>query len=262
MKLLLSLLAFSFFAVLEAQVTKDYHFIEEYEFNLGYANLQGDMGKPSSYFSGFGSSGIVLGAKFYTYFSDPRDNTRSYLEKHLKYNFDTHFTYIKLVNKKGKGLSPVYASKINAIKGNLFMGNIGFNVEYHLTDLRFNLFFESKFFTHFDLYVSGGAFITLSNVNITSDLGDYTKDQTILPYSYKGYINNGNMINPGLRYGIGIRYKLNDQIQFSLSNNWSYFNSDYIDGINPNSKLVKNLHNDWMFRTNIGVIYFLTKEYN
>ncbi len=246
---------------LNSQVTKDYYLIEEYEFNIGYLNIQGDMGKPDKYFGGFSSSGIDLGAKFYIYFNDPRDNTRSYFAKHLKYNMNIHLGYVSLTNEKGLNASNQYAEKINAIKGNLFLSKIGFDLEYHLTDLKYNLFFESEFFTHFDPYFFGGLFYSYSNVEITSDLGDYNSDTTILPPSYIGRIKNGSNNSLGLNYGVGIRYKLNDQVQFSISTDWLYFGNDYIDGLSPNPDLVKNLHDDWLFQTNLGVIIFLTKEY-
>ncbi len=248
-------------SLLFSQVTPDYQFIEEYEFNLGYINLQGDMGKPSDFFAGYGSSGGAIGTKFYMNFADPEDNTRTYFGRHLKYNFDIALGYIKIVNEKGSGLDAEYSSKLNAVYGDFYWSKLALNIEYHLTDLRRNIFFKSKFFTHFDPYIGGGLFASYSNVTIKSALGDYTKDVDILPHPYQGRIKNGSFVYAGLQYIIGLRYKFSDQFQLSIWNEWIYYNSDYVDGLNPNPNLSLNIHNDWMFRLNTGLIFYLKKKY-
>ncbi|WP_151892976.1 THC0290_0291 family protein [Patiriisocius marinistellae] len=62
---------------------------------------------------------------------------------------------------------------------------------------------------------------------------------------------------------IGVRYKLNDYADIMLDSRWTYYFSDWVDGLNPGLEqngilpVPENKANDWIYWLNIGYIHYL-----
>ncbi len=251
-KLFLFVFLFAFsYSFTQAQYKK----IDEYEASIGYLNLQGDLGVRGNFNTTLGSSGGTATAKIYFNFNDPYDFGRTYLGKHIRYHLSLDMGYTTL---KPNDKELLYGPKVNAIIGQMYFFAIGANMEYHITNLREVSFFSSSFFTNFDPYVGIGIQGDYYNVEVESALGNFEKTPDILPRSYIGNVKNGSRFSPALNIETGLRYRFSDDLQFSLKSNWVFFiNDDYVDGIRPDPKMVENFYNDWLLKTQFGVVIFI-----
>jgi len=258
MKKLLFLFIILAFQPINAQMFSGYKVIDEYEASIGYLNVQGDFGKRNRFDTTLGSSGATAGAKAYINFNDPYDYSRTYLGKHLKFNIATDMGYSNLSHRNypNPHNNPNIV-KLEAITGQFYYFDLGFNMEYHISDLRAFNFFSSSFFTKFDPYVGGGVYGFLYNVDLESSLGNFEKTPSILPTPYLGAIHNGSRTAMGIHIETGIRYRFSDKLLFNVKSDWMYFLNDDIDGLSPNPDSVENLYNDWLLKTQFGIVIFI-----
>ncbi len=256
-KIIILIILFAFQGT-NAQLFSGYKVIDEYEASIGYLNVQGDFGVRNRFDTTLGSSGATAGAKAYINFNDPYDYSRTYLGKHLKYNiaFDMGYSGLSHRNYPNPNNS-LSILKIEAITGQFYYFDLGINMEYHISDLRSFNFFSSSFFTKFDPYVGGGVYGFFYNVELESSLGNMEKTPSIIPDPYVGGINNGTGTALGFHIETGIRYRLSDDLLFNLKSDWMYFLKDDIDGLSPNPDMAENLYNDWLLKTQFGIVIFI-----
>jgi len=72
-----------------------------------------------------------------------------------------------------------------------------------------------------------------------------------------GYSNESKAVTSEV-LNLGTRYKLNRMSDLVLDVRLQYFNSDWVDGLNPNKELyTENKYNDWLTFIGVGYIYYL-----
>jgi hypothetical protein len=248
-KLFLVILFFIFQSI-NGQFFKEQRTIDEVEVSMGFQNLQGDFGIRDRFETTLRSIGGNLSGKVYLNLTNPY-NASTYLGTHITYNVAVNLSYTNLAHKGYEDYP-----KIDAITGRNFSIGLGVNVEYHLSDIRNSSFFTSDFLYSFDPYMGGGIYGYYYNVILESSLGDIN-DPAVLPSSYTNGIYNGSRFTGAFHIETGIRYKHSDFVHYVFKSDWMYFMDDKVDGLNPDPDLVKNLHNDWILSTSIGVIFYL-----
>jgi len=232
-------------------------FIDEWEAQIGYMNFQGDYGQRGDFGSTLGNSGGTIGAKIYLNFLD-NERVNCYSCTHIKFNVSLNTGYSALsYSSSYPGNMSADMLKLRAISGQYYFFSTGFNVEYHLSDLRNIDFFSSSLLNKVDPYIGIGAGVTFFNADVESSLGNLEKSPEIVPTALKGGIYPGTGFTPMANLEVGIRYRFDEELQFVFSNKWRYYFSDKVDGVVPDEKQVDNLYNDWMFTPSFGVVIFI-----
>jgi opacity protein-like surface antigen len=141
------------------------------------------------------------------------------------------------------------------MKGSVSLFNVGIQGEYYFKDLREFMFPYSDI--KWNPYVSLGFKYSRYTNTLTSDLGDWQTDPTVLPLKYRGAnqtaVGSGNAFS--LTLGAGTRYKLSEKFDLAANFNWQYFFSDAIDGLQTDH--VSNKKNEWLIHLQVGIIYHL-----
>ncbi len=231
--------------------------IDEYEVNVGYSVFQGDYGVGGDFSSTLGNYGFLAGGKVYFNLLDS-DRTLCYPCIHLKFPASIYFGYslLNFNNVDFKTLTPEII-KLKAFSGNILEASLNVGFEYHIGDLRNFSIPDENILSKIDPYVGGSLGLTAYSVNLESDLGDFKSNPHLLPQAYVGYIYDDPGIVPTLSFETGFRFKINEDLNISVSNKWIYYMSDKVDGVSPNPELVKNEHDDWQFSPTIGIIFWL-----
>jgi len=234
--------------------------VDEWEASIGYLNFQGDYGQRADFETTLGSKGGMIGGKIY--FNLLNSNSPGcYLCQHLKFHlgFNTGYSTLNF-DKAYYDYNPEYEeaiNKIKAISGQVYFFDLGFNVEYHLSNLRYLDFFSTNIFSKIDPYIGLGIGGLLYGVDVESELGNYEKDPSILPGAFVGGIFSENSFAPSANLEVGLRYRFSQDLQLSFNNKWMYFLSDRVDGLEPNPQMATNKYNDWLFSPSIGVVIFI-----
>jgi hypothetical protein len=112
-------------------------------------------------------------------------------------------------------------------------------------------------------YVSLGAQIGYYTAKANSTLGQLGNPVTT-PLKYlvpsdghpNGFSNESKPVLSAV-VSIGTRYKLNSMADLLLDIKWQYYNSDWVDGLNPNKDLFKeNKSNDYMVWVTLGYVIY------
>ena len=142
------------------------------------------------------------------------------------------------------------------MKGSLKMFDVGLNLECFLkplsdrNDYSYNMYLN-PFFTFgfkYSFYTNG----------VTSELGDWNKDRTLLPtwYSEENTLDIGAGEALSVCSGIGIVGRISSNIDLVTQVSYQYFFSDSIDGLNPN-KVDGTNSNEYSVNIEFGIIYQL-----
>jgi hypothetical protein len=93
---------------------------------------------------------------------------------------------------------------------------------------------------------------------VTSELGDWNKDRTLLPtwYSEENTLDIGAGEALSVCSGIGIVGRISSNIDLVTQVSYQYFFSDSIDGLNPN-KVDGTNFNEYSINIEFGIIYQL-----
>ena len=247
------------FFLLIAYSTKAQHLTHDVGVFLGTATIQTDYGQRDEFFSSYGNSALSFSLVHYLHFFnvDTRWNSEDDLANHAMIksefnlmttaNFEHHGRYIIGEN--------LLAQQLRAMKGSISLMNIGIQGEYYLKDLREFMFPYSDI--KWNPYVSLGFKYSRYTNTLTSELGDWRTDNTVLPLKYRGEgqlaVGSGNAFS--LVIGAGTRYKLSEKFDLAANFNWQYFFSDAVDGLQANH--VSNKNNEWLIHLQVGIIYHL-----
>ncbi len=254
MKKLLFIILIFFLNSLQAQFFQEQRTIDEFEISFGLQNVQGDFGIRDRFDTTLKNLGLGLTGKMYLNLSNPL-NSHTYLGSHIKYNVALNLFYSNLAHKDYEDYP-----QIDAITGTNYSIGLGFNLEYHMSDIRNSSFFVNDFLYSFDPYAGIGIYGYYYNVELESSLGDIN-DPAILPDAYVNGIYNGSRFTGAFHIEAGIRYKYSEDIHFSFKSEWTYFMDDKVDGLYPNSTMVENRNNDWTLTTSFGIIFYIPYKY-
>lgn len=242
-----------------AYSTKAQHLTHDVGLFVGTATIQTDYGQRDNFLSSYGNSALSFSLVHYLHFFniDTRWNSEDDLANHTMIkselnlmttaNFEHHGTYT-LGNTD-------LARQLRAMKGSISLLNVGIQGEYYFKDLRDFMFPYSDI--KWNPYVSLGFKYSRYTNTLTSELGDWQTDITVLPLKYRGAnqlaVGSGNAFS--LTLGAGTRYKLSEKFDLAANFNWQYFFSDAIDGLQTDH--ISNKKNEWLIHLQVGIIYHL-----
>ncbi|WP_348799272.1 THC0290_0291 family protein [Flavobacterium adhaerens] len=115
-------------------------------------------------------------------------------------------------------------------------------------------------------FIGIGPQISFYSATATSTLGNLgTADTTPTKYltSSDGHpygFSNENKAVFSIALNLGTRYKLSPLSDLIFNVKAQYFNSDWVDGLNPNKEIYdENKNNDWLTYIGVGYIYYLSE---
>ena len=226
---------------------------------IGTATTQTDYGQRDEFFSSYGNSSLSFSLVHYLHFFniDTRWNSEDDVANHIM--LKTEFNLMSKADFQHHGEYTLgnnqLAIQLRAMKGSIVMTNFGVQGEYYFKDLREFMFPYSDM--KWNPYVSLGFKYSRYKNTLTSDLGDWRSDISVLPIKYQGAdqlaVGSGGAFS--LILGAGTRYKLSEKFDLAGNFNWQYFFSDAVDGLQANH--LSNKNNEWLIHLQVGIIYHL-----
>lgn len=253
-RLAIILLVFSFSSSANAQ-----HFTHDIGFFIGGTSLQTDYGQRGDFSSNFSNQGLSFTIAHYLHFFN---RNMRWSAKDEMYNYimvKTEINYIgnrQLVHfGKFANSNSESGKRLRAMKGSVSMINFGINLEYYFKNLEEFIFPYSNI--RFNPFISfGGRFVVYNN-DLSSDLGDWREDRSILPEKYRPQqaLDIGTGTTFAATLSAGIRYKFTENLDLSTQISYQYFFSDSVDGLT--SKTFENKNNEVLLNFQLGIIYHL-----
>ena len=263
------LMVFLLLATASQEVYSQFGFSHELGVITGPVALYSDFGQRSDFETNAGNVGFGVGLIHYINFSYRADcncYTRdTYFNDHFKVRneIDYHKTNLEHF---GRWVDPdqtgQFADQLRAMKGSATVIELGSQLEYFPMSIRDFAAGGYKIAP----FASLGAHYVNYDPEVFSELGELNIVGGPLATTPEKY-RNAFQQEAGSTWAIvgsaGIRYKLTVLSDLMLDARWTYYFSDYIDGLNPslanngNIEVPENKSNDWAFWLNIGYIYYL-----
>lgn len=225
----------------------------------GVAVLQTDYGQRGNFLSSYGNSGLSFSFAHYLHFFnkntrwDSGDELFNYIMVKSEVNFMTgnnlqhHGVYVNANSD--------LARQLKAMTGSVSITNLGIQLEYYLKGLQdfINPYSQIKW----NPYIAFGFRYAFYNNTLTSDLGDWRTDITVLPTKYRepGALAVGSGSSFAFTFGIGTRYKLTEDLDLAGQLAIQSFLSDAVDGLQ--AEVIENKNNEWLMNLQFGIIYHL-----
>lgn len=226
-------------------------------FNFGSASFQTDYGERGDFKSGVtGNMGLAVGATFYVNLFDKKgmwSDRGQWYSEHFKFKGEVSYMKADLEHFGSyvEGTSET-SKKLRAMHGTSSLLNFGIVAEYHFMEL-YNFKYNRK--SVFDPYIGIGSLMSISKPTLTSDLGDYKTNPSILPTVYQNNaIFTESQTTASIVFSAGTRVKAGESGDFILDSRWHYFVSNKIDGLDP--KLDANKFNDWLYTISAGYVFY------
>ena len=235
--------------------------------SFGPVTMQTDYGErhhlPSSTATSFG----VAASHYLSFYSSNYNwrNGASYFSDHFKLKTDFSYYTNTSLEHKGKYVDASQISpqndKLRAMKGSTKIINVGTQLEYYFKNLEdYGLLFNND--SKFAPYVSAGIQYSSFTPELTSDLGDYVSNPSLLPTQWQDlgnavFVENDNTFS--LTFGLGTRYKMRGDFDFFVEARYQYFFSDRIDGIDAPHDVSGNKFNDTLIYFSVGGIFHLSQ---
>ncbi len=229
---------------------------------FGPTSFQTDFGI-SGDFASANQSSMAFGVVHYLKFFGSQYNWRSgssFFSEHFKLKTEFIYTSNTNISHEAINASSPNAGKLEAMKGNIKMYNIGTNLEFYFLELEdYSSYFKAS--GSLNPFISIGLQYSIFDPDITVDgnsLEGKTEPYTDLIDKWQtGAIFLDSDTTFGVSAGAGLRYSL-DKLDLLLDGRYQYFFSDNGDGLNaPNDPANKN--NDSMVFINIGIVYVFNK---
>jgi outer membrane protein W len=226
----------------------------------GRIEFRSDYGQRNDTKTNLNNMGFEIALVDYMNFSYT-DFVNSYFAEHFKVRNEFSFSKTNLKHY-GEWIekNTVGAKQLKAMKGSTQLINLGFQLEYsfvHIHD------FE-RTTGSFAPYIGLGPQVSYYTATATSELGKLGNITTTHPkylapsdgHPY-GFSNESKTVF-SVVLNVGTRYKLNSMSDLVFDVRAQYFNSDWVDGLNPNAELYKeNKNNDWLTFIGLGYILYL-----
>ncbi|PJJ10301.1 hypothetical protein CLU83_3703 [Flavobacterium sp. 1] len=226
----------------------------------GRIEFRSDYGQRNDTQTNLNNMGLQIAFVDYMNFSYT-DFVNDYFAEHFKIR--NEFSYSKTnLQHYGKWTekNTIPSKQLKAMRGSTQLVNLGFQLEYsfvHIHD------FE-RTIGSFAPYIALGPQVNFYTATATSELGELGNTNTTHPkylvpsdgHPY-GFSNESKMVFSGV-LNIGTRYKLTPMSDLVFDIRAQYFNSDWVDGLNPNRELfTENKNNDWLTFIGFGYILYL-----
>lgn len=229
---------------------------------FGPSVMKSDYGQRNNDDSSYRNTGFAVGLVHYMNFSY-RSMSDAYFNEHFKVRSEISFNKTKL-NHFGKWIengNSIGRQQLRAMEGNSSILNLGAQLEYfplsEIHDFEYSVGSVSP-------YISLGIQYNFYNVTSSSTMGELgtveaTFPKYLVPSDGHSYgFSSENSSTWSIVSGIGARYKLTDLSDLMVDLRFQYFNSDWVDGLNPNKEVfTENKYNDWQVWLTFGYIFYL-----
>ena len=235
------------------------HFTHDIGVFVGTTSLQSDYGERGNFASEWNNNGMSYSAVHYLSFYNRtlRWDPHNVLHQHLMIKTELHYLSNTELIHHGKWAkrNSEAALKLRAMKGSLRMLSLGVNLEYHLQSLGEFVYPYSDLW--FDPFATFGIKYSSFTTGLSSDLGDWQKDISVLPqkYTLKNALDIGTTEAFSVELGFGSRFKITPKIDLVTQFAYQYFFSDKIDGLQ--AEVFENKNNDWLLNIQFGLVYHL-----
>jgi opacity protein-like surface antigen len=223
---------------------------------IGNSIIHSDYGEGNSSDVNALSVSLTHSLYFFGISSWRKQNT---LNHHISLRSELNFvSNIKLSHKgeyvNGNGN---LATQLRAMTGSFKITNIGFQGEIYLKNLKEFIYYNNQYGTNLNPYLLAGIQFSIFKNSLNSTLGDWTQDSSVLPEKWRDPSDTsvGRGTSFSSTFGLGTRYKLNNEIDLNAQFKWQFFFSDNLDGLRSNSP--ENEDNEWSTVFQIGFIYNL-----
>ena len=229
----------------------------EFGITTGPVTMQTDYGErhhlPSSTATSFG-----IAAVHYLSFYGSNYNWRngaSYFSDHFKLKTEVSYYFNNSLEHKGRyvddGASNPIVNELRAMHGKTKSLNFGTALEYYFKNLEdYGLLFNDD--DRFAPYVSAGLQFNMFTPELTSDLGDWTTNPSVLPEKWQDQVYVGKQNAFSMTMSAGTRYKF-DNFDLVLDARWQYFFTDKYDGLDS-KKDESSKFNDTLIYFSVGVV--------
>jgi len=288
MRKLIPNLLFIFLLFLGVKTSAQSDFSHEAGVMFGVTSFQTDFGE-SDDFPSANAATMGFGLVYYLNFFGNEYNWRtgtSYFSEHFK--LKAEFMYTSKTNIRHEpwvGLDEQgdFYAKLDAMRGNIDLYNIGTQMEFYFFTLEdYSAFFQQS--GKINPYISAGVHFSMYDPKVTSTLNPNnggglveigTVEEDIEPYRYllgnpdspdkedwkwtREAVYNDAGSSFGVSLGGGVRYSLN-YVDMVLVARWQHFFSDKVDGLAADHD-PGNKYNDTMIFVNLGVVYKFKPRY-
>lgn len=257
----LLLTLFALFGISTAAVAQS-DLAQEIGVFAGPVTLQSDFGQRNNFDTNVGNTGFGIGVVHFINFS-ANNNHESFFTEHFKVRSELNFSRTDLkhfgrwVDKKPE------SAIVKQLKGmNASSTLVGLGAQLEFSPIKIHDFENT--IGMFSPYGAVGFQVSYYSAKIGSNLGDITLPN-ITPGKYltpsdgrpHGFSTEDGVVLSATA-AIGVHYKLTTMSDLMFETRFQMYNSDWIDGLNPNKDLYKeNKSNDWQVWFNFGYIYYL-----
>lgn len=237
-----------------AFTTKAQHLTHGVGVLIGGASIQSDYG-----LSPARNSPLSFSLVHYVHFFnvDMRWNAYSKFNNHVMLRTELNLLTKADFEHSGKYtlLDTDLAPLLRAMRGSVSMMSVGFQGEYYFNDLKEFMFPYTDM--KWNPFLSIGFKYTSYNNTLTSSLGDWRADLSLIPPKYRDPENRaiGNGKAFSFTLGGGIRYKVSEKLDAVTNFSFQSFFSDAIDGLQTTS--TSNSNNESLVHFQVGLVYHL-----
>lgn len=229
---------------------------------IGPVMFKSDYGARNDFGTNINNNGFGIGLVHYLNFSYNSNNS-TFFSEHFKVRSEVSFSksdfkhYGKYVEKNSNSIG---VQQLKAMSGSSGIFNIGTQLEYSPIKIHD---FENTIGS-FGPYASIGVQLSSYTAKANSAMGQLGTPSATFPKYLDpsdghpfGFSNESKTVF-SIVSSIGTRYKLSPLQDLIIDFRFQYFNSDWVDGLNPNPEIHKeNKANDWLIWVNLGYIYYL-----
>ena len=256
---IVTLLFFSFSVIVKAQST----LAHEVGVIFGPVAFQSDFGQRHDFSTNINNTGFGIGIVHFLNFSY-NSNHETYFNEHFKVRSELSYNRTQL-NHFGewaeKKPATVGSEQLRLMEGKSSLVNLGLQLEYS----PFMKIHDFENIDHsFSPYISLGTQISFYATNISSSLGqigttEATFPKYLVPSDGHQYgFSNENGAVWSVTSGIGTHFKLSEMQDLLVEARFQFYNSDWIDGLNPNKDVFpENKANDWQVWLHFGYVFYL-----
>lgn len=231
-----------------------------YEFAVygGPVAFFSDYGERGDFETNIGNIGIGIGASHYFNFSYGRNK---YFNKHFMVRNDVFFHRTSFQHY-GQWVAPdktsTFADQLRAMKGSTTAFEFGSHLEYYPKSILLFNRGANRLMPFFNAGFNASLFFP----KVSSDLGPLNTPETT-NVKYRNAFKNDAGFALAFVGGFGVRYKVSPMGDFIINSRWSWYFSDWVDGLNPDMKQNKeievpeNKSNDWLYFLSVGYVFYL-----
>lgn len=263
------LLVFLFLTTISQGVYSQFGFSHEVGVITGPVVLLSDFGQRNDFETNSGNTGFGVGLIHYLNFSYRADcncyTKDTYFNDHFKLRNEIDY-HVSNLEHFGRWVDPdqqgQFADQLRAMKGKTTVFEIGSQLEYFPLSIRDFAAGSYKIAP----FISLGAHYVAYDPEIYSELGELNivgGPLATTPEKYRNAFQQEGGSTWAVVTSVGIRYKLTPLSDLMLDGRWTFYFTDYIDGLNPSldnngtRPVPENKANEWAYWLNVGYIYYI-----